>query len=217
MPTVFRLDSSIRREGSVSRAVADTLENALVGDLHGATVIRREVGLAPIAADVWAAGAFAGFVPEEQWTDEQRAARAVAAELTDEIFAADVAIFAVPLYNFGVSQHAKTWFDVVITDPRLGAHTTTPLKGRKALLVIARGGGYGPGTPREGWDHATDWLLRILRDVWGMDVEVIDTELTLADVNPAMAPLREQAAANLEASHGAAGETGKRLAVALAS
>ncbi len=26
------------------------------------------------------------------------------------------------------------------------------------LVLGARGGGYGPGTPRHGWDHAEPWL-----------------------------------------------------------
>ena len=57
-----------------------------------------------------------------------------------------------PFYNFGVSQHVKTWVDLVIA----GAGPTTPiLKGTPTVLVTVRGGGYGPGTPREGWDHST--------------------------------------------------------------
>ncbi len=51
-----------------------------------------------------------------------------------------------------------------------------------------RGGGYGAGTPREGWDHATPYLLRILGDVWGADVTLVEAELTLADVVPGAWP-----------------------------
>ena len=64
---------------------------------------------------------------------------------------------------------------------------------------------------REGWDHATGWLTRIFVDVWRLDLEIIDSELTLADVVPAMAELRELAALNLKNAHVAAGEHGKRL------
>ena len=41
---------------------------------------------------------------------------ALAATLTDELVSADALLFAVPLYNFGVSQHFKTYVDLVITD-----------------------------------------------------------------------------------------------------
>ena len=54
------------------------------------------------------------------------------------------------------------------------------------LLVTTRGGAYGPGTPREGWDHSTDYLRRILVDVWGAELVVIEREFTLAGVNPAL-------------------------------
>jgi len=43
--------------------------------------------------------------------------------LTDELIAADALLFAVPLYNFGVSQHFKTWVDMVVTDWRMAAGT----------------------------------------------------------------------------------------------
>jgi FMN-dependent NADH-azoreductase len=216
MSTIFRLDSSIRTEGSVSRAVADTLETALVEELGDATVTRRDVALNPVAADVWAASAFAGFVPEADWTPEQTAAKAVAAELADELVAADVVIVATALYNFGVSQHLKTWIDTVISDPRFGPGTET-VKGKPAFLVIARGGGYGEGTPRAGWDHATDYVRRILGDVWGLDLDVIETELTLAEVTPQMAELRDLAREQLAESHESARSSARSVTLKLRS
>lgn len=216
MSTIFRLDSSIRIDGSVSRAVADTLEASLVEELGAdTTVTRRDVGLAPLASDVWATAAFAGFVPEADWTPEQIAAKAVAAELADEVVAADVVIIAAPLYNFGVSQHLKTWIDTLIADPRFGPGSET-VKGKPAFLVIARGGGYGEGTPRAGWDHATDYIRRILADVWGFDLDVIETELTLAEVSPQMAELRDVAREQLAASHETARTGGRTVSLKLA-
>jgi len=82
----------------------------------------------------------------------------------------------------------------VLTDPRLGPPAQQALASKPLILAIARGGSYGPGTPREGWDHATPWLRRIFADVWGMDVKLVEAELTLADVTPGMEPLRDLAA-----------------------
>jgi FMN-dependent NADH-azoreductase len=193
--SLFRLDSSIRVDGSVSREVADTLEAAYVEQHPNATVTRRDLVADPLP-NVWPVAAFAGFTPEEQRTDEQRAALAVSAGLADEVLRADVVVVATPLYNFGVPAHLKGWIDLLITDPRF-APGTSPLAGRPVTLVIARGGGYGAGTPREGWDHATPYLRRILADVWGADLTVVEAELTLAPVTPAMAELVPLA----EASH----------------
>ena len=125
--SLFRLDASIRVEGSHSRTIADIVEQEWHDAHPGESVIRRHVGVEPIPATAWATAAFAGFTPGESRTDEQRAALALAATLTDELIAADALLFAVPLYNFGVSQHFKTWVDMVITDPRMAAGTQPAL------------------------------------------------------------------------------------------
>ncbi|MFC5139572.1 FMN-dependent NADH-azoreductase [Actinomycetospora rhizophila] len=209
--TLFRLDSSIRTEGSVSREVADTLERAYLDQHPDGTVVRRDLRAAPVPADAWPTAALAGFTPEDQRSDEQRAAVDLAARLADEVEEADALVVATPLYNFGVSQQLKMWIDLLITDPRF-APGTSPLAGKPVTLVIARGGGYGEGTPREGWDHATAWIVRILADVWGGDVTLVEAELTLADVVPAMAELRPLADQVRARAHELAGDAGRHMA-----
>ncbi len=194
MTSIFRLDASIRQDGSVTRSVADTAEATLLAEIPDARVVRRDVGTDPVPADVWAASTFT--VDREGGSGPVGTARALA----DEVLEADLLVIASPLYNFGVSQHFKTWVDVLISDPRLSPGSTA-LQGRPALLVTARGGGYGEGTPRAGWDHATDWKRRILGDVWGLDLAVVETELTLAESTPQMAELRDLARQQLERSH----------------
>ena len=184
--SLYRLDASIRVEGSHSRAIADIVEQEWRNGRPGEPIIRRHVGVDPIPATAWATAVFAGRTPEKSRTDEQQAALALAATLTDELVAADALLFAVPLYNFGVSQHFKTWVDMVITDPRMAAGAQPILAGKPAVLVTVRGGNYRPGTPREGWDHATGWMRRILADVWHLDLKVVQAEFTLVGVNPAL-------------------------------
>jgi FMN-dependent NADH-azoreductase len=212
--TLFRLDSSIRRDGSVSREVADSLERAWIEHHPNDTVVRRDLGTNPLPADVWAHAATAQQLPEEQQTPEQRAALALATELADELISADAAVIAVPLYNFGVSQHVKTWIDLLLTDSRFAPSSgNAPIAGRPVTLVLVRGGGYGPGTPREGWDHATPYLRRIFGDVFHADVSVVECELTLADVTPAMAEFRETAATLRVQAHEHAAATGRAHAL----
>lgn len=203
---LFRLDASIRIDGSVSRQVADTAERSWLAEHPGGTVIRRDVGREPLPADAWAAA-----VARDGTDERTRAGRDLAATLADELIESDAYLLAVPLYNFGAPQHVKTWVDLVIADPRLGPGGTRPLAGRPAVLVVARGGGYGPGTPREGWDHATPWLRRILSDVWGLDLRLSEAELTLAEVNPAMADLRPLAQRSLLDAHRAAEDHAREL------
>ncbi|MCW5718238.1 MAG: NAD(P)H-dependent oxidoreductase [Bauldia sp.] len=212
MTTVFRLDASIREAGSVTRAIADTLQDALVSSLDDVSILRRDLGLKPLPSTAWAGAAFGPYTPPDLQTPEQRNDVVLANTLANELVSADAYVFAIPLYNFGVSQHFKSWVDIVLTDPRLSSGSPSAIRGRPAQLIVARGGGYGVGTPRHGWDHATAWYRRVLEDIWMLDVELIEAELTLADVTPAMAGLRGLAAENLASAHVAAREHGQRLA-----
>ena len=209
--TLFRLDASIREEGSVSRAVADSLERGWLQEHPGAAVVRRDLRRDPVPSDVWPQAAGAVMTPEDARTAAQRAAVATATRYADEVLAASAVVIATPLYNFGVAQQLKSWVDVLLTDPRF-APGAAPLSGPPVALVIARGGGYGPGTPREGWDHATPYLCRIFGDALGGEVTVVAAELTLADVNPAMAELRPLATQSREQAHADADRAGRDFA-----
>jgi FMN-dependent NADH-azoreductase len=191
---LFRLDASIRVEGSHTRAIADIVEQEWRNTHPDEKIIRRHVGTDPIPSNAWATAVGASYTPAEERTEEQAQAVALAAQLTDELIDADALVFAVPLYNFGVSQHFKAWVDMIITDPRMGAGAAPLLAGKPAVLVVARGGSYAAGTPREGWDHATGWIRRILADVWGLDLRVVEAEFTLVGVNPALDQFKEMAA-----------------------
>jgi FMN-dependent NADH-azoreductase len=191
--SLYRLDASIRVDGSHSRAIADIVEQEWRNARPDDPIIRRHVGVDPIPATAWATAVFADYTPEESRSDEQKAALALASTLTDELVAADALLVAAPQYNFGVSQHFKAWVDMVVTDPRMAAGAQPILADKPAVLVTVRGGNYRPGTPREGWDHATGWMRRILADVWRLDLSVVETEFTLVGVNPALDQFKELA------------------------
>lgn len=212
MTTVFRLDASIRDAGSFTRGLADNLQEALVAGLQDVSVVRREVGLTPLPSTAWAGAVFGPHTPAELRTPEQRQGIAIAAELADELVAADAFVFALPFYNFGVSQHFKAYVDIVLAEPRFAPGSTPAIAGRPAQLIVARGGGYGPGTPRHGWDHGTSWYRRVLEDLWHLEVEIIECELTLADTTPAMESLRGLAAENLSRARQLAQRHGRDLA-----
>jgi FMN-dependent NADH-azoreductase len=215
--SLFRLDASIRTHGSHSRQIADIVQQEWRNAHPADAVINREIGIDPLPSNGWATAVFARFTPEEDRSPEQREAIALAATLTDELAAADALLFAVPLYNFGVSQHFKTWVDLVVTDPRMGAGSDPIIAGRPAVLATVHGGAYGPGTPREGWDHATGWMRRILEDVWKLDLRVVESELTLAGVNPALDEFKELAAQMRTEAEELARTNGRSLSAKLAA
>jgi FMN-dependent NADH-azoreductase len=206
--TLFRLDSSIQGDRSVSRAVADAVERSWRDHHPEPKVVRRDLAATPVPADAWPLAVSAMFVAEPERSPQQRAAVTLASSLADELLAADAALIAAPLYNFGVSQHLKAWIDLVLTDPRF-APGSAALAGRPVTVVVSRGGGYGPGTPREGWDHDTPYVQQIVGDVLGADVTVVVAELTLAELKPEMAHLRELAAASRAQAMEEAAATGR--------
>lgn len=200
MDHLLHIDSSIQGERSISRALSARAA-ARWRDVHPeGTVAYRDLAADPIP-HLGPAGAQARFVPAEQHNEDQAACWAISTELVEEILAADTMLLGLPLYNFGPPSTVKAWLDHLIApglamDPVSGDGL---LGGRELIVLAARGGGYREGTPREGWDHAQPWLPHGL-SLTGLEPRFITAELTLADVNPAMADLRELAAASLVAA-----------------
>ncbi|MCF2531994.1 NAD(P)H-dependent oxidoreductase [Yinghuangia soli] len=206
---LFRLDASLFPATSASAEIADTAEREWSAAHPDGTVTRRHLGTAPLPADAWTHATMAAFAPEGERTQSHREALALAAELAAELEGADAAILAVPLYNYGVSQHFKTWVDLVIA----GAGPATPLlKNTPTVLVTTVGGGYGPGTPRDGWDHSTPYLERVVRDVWQADLTLVKRELTLAATTPGMEALQDLAAGEHSRALELARDAGRALA-----
>ena len=207
--TLFRLDASLFPETSAGAEIADIVEAKWTAAHPGEQVVRRSLTVDPLPADAWAAAVVGSRTPEDERTPGQLEALALTQRLAAELQEADAVVLAVPLYNYGVSQHFKIWADLVIA----GAGPANPiLEGTPTVLVTVRGGGYGAGTPREGWDHSTPYLERVLRDMWGADLTVVERELTLAAIVPAMEPLRELAAQLHGQALAHAHEVGKSIA-----
>jgi FMN-dependent NADH-azoreductase len=210
--TLFRLDASIRTEGSHSRQLGDIVQDEWEAAHPNEAVVNREIGIDPLPSDAWGSAVSSAMASEEERTVAQREAVALAATLVDELTIADAMIFAVPLYNFGVSQHFKNWVDLVVTDPRMPAGGTPATAGKPAVLATVHGGYYAPGTPREGWDHATPWMRRILEDVWHLDLLVVEADFTLVGVNPALDEFKALATELGAAAAEKAAEHGRKLA-----
>ena len=211
---LFRLDASINPDGSASRVIGDIVEGEWRGAHPGGTVRRRDLGSEPLPGYAWPAAVKAARIPEDTRTERERESLALALELAAELRSGDAVLAAVPLYNFGIAQHVKVWIDLVIA----GAQTANEplLGGKPAVLALVRGGAYGPGTPREGWDHSTGYLRRIFADVWRADLTVVEREFTLVGVNPALDDFQDLAAQMRDEAHSAARDAGRALAAASA-
>ncbi|AZG48668.1 FMN-dependent NADH-azoreductase [Gordonia insulae] len=197
MSHLLHIDSSIQGDESVSRRLT---ARAVVKwrEAHpGGTVSYRDLAVATIP-HLDAVTGPARALPPEQHTAEQAASWALSVELVEEVRRADTVVLGLPLYNFGAPSTVKSWVDhLIVPGVSVNMETQEGLLADTEFIVLAsRGGGYGPGTPREGWDHAEAWLPHGLAMV-GLVPRFITAELTLADRNPAMAELKPLAAESL--------------------
>ena len=109
--------------------------------------------------------------------------------------------------NFGPPSTFKAWFDRIVVpgltvDPGSGG-----LLGRRPLtFTAARGGGYGPGTPREGWDHREPWLRHAFSQLGFDDIRFIHAELTLSRDSPRLRGLEDLEDKSIADAHAAIDE-----------
>jgi hypothetical protein len=81
--TLFRLDASIRAEGSASREIADIVVDEWLATHPGDLVERRHIGVDVLPAQAWASAVSATYLPEAERSPEQRSAVSLAATLVD--------------------------------------------------------------------------------------------------------------------------------------
>ena len=213
--SLLRIDSSVLGPYSSSRALADTVVANWTAEHPGEAVVTRDLASDPVLPTSWIAAVSAGQVPEDQRTPEQVAGLALAAELFDELRAAETIVVATGLYNWGVNQLLKSYIDQVIVGAGLQAGAF--LEGKDVALVVARGGYYGEDGPKAGWDHGVDYLVRIFSEVWGANVRIVERDFTLVGVNPALDGFKEQGAALKKAAEAKAEEIGQALATSYAA
>lgn len=200
MSHLLHIDSSINGERSVSRRLTGQAAERWRAAHPRGTVTYRDLGSDPIP-HIHAQSWLAGTTPAEQRTAEQAASWAVTERIIDEIKAADTILLGMPLYNYSAPSSVKAWVDHLIA-PGHSFDTLTQeglLGGREFIVITTRGGGYGEGTPRHGWDHSLAWLTHGVA-LAGLEPRFITAELTLAPVNPGMKHLIPLAEKSLTAA-----------------
>jgi FMN-dependent NADH-azoreductase len=203
--SLYRLDASINPATSKSRELADLVEAEWTAQHPDSLITRRDIGTDPLPATTWRDAVQGGFTPEEQRSDAQRSAIALATTLADELIDNDAILLAIPLYNWGVAAHVKSWYDVTYTDARIKGGA---LAGKPVVLASVLGGDYREESGKADWDHSTPWLRHVIENVWKADLLVVQRQLTLVGINPALDALKDDAvdvhaaAAQLASEHG---------------
>ncbi|MDT7562430.1 MAG: FMN-dependent NADH-azoreductase [Pseudonocardiales bacterium] len=200
MVHLLHIDSSIQGDRSISRKLSARAADAWRAAHPGGTATYRDLGSDP-QPHLTEETLLARRLPPKQHTPVQAASWALTVQLVNEVKEADTVLLGLPLYNYAAPSSVKSWVDHLLA-PGLSvdAETHTGLLGGREFIVLAsRGGGYNEGTPRAGWDHAESWLPHGVAGM-GLEPRFITAQLTLAEVNPAMAELIPLAKESLAAA-----------------
>ena len=125
MAKVLHLDASPRGERSHSRRLSKSFVNAWLASHPGDPVTYRDLGHnpVPLVNEPMIAAAFTP--PPKPDRRKPFSALKISNELIDELFAHDIYIFGIPMYNFGVPAGFKAYIDQIVmvgpafTDARL--------------------------------------------------------------------------------------------------
>ena len=163
MPTLLRIDVSPRGDYSVSKKLADAAVAAWQEKNPGGKVVTRDLskgGPLPFVDLPWIMGAY---TPAEQHSPETAAAIKVSNELVDELLAADEVFIDTPMYNFNIPAALKGYIDHIVRFGRTFNEKYEGLAtGKKAFVLVASAGAYGPGTHAEGMNFLSPYLTFIL-------------------------------------------------------
>lgn len=216
---VLHLDSSARVNRSHTRRLSTLFIDELREAYPHLEVVRRDLALLPPphVTEAWIAEAFS---PQRRYTSETAASLRVSDELVGELFACDLYVFGVPMYNFGVPSVFKSYIDQVVRvgrtfsfDPNNREHPYQGLiEGKRMVLITARGdAGYGPGGPNRAHNYLDPYVADVFAFLGVPCVETIAVEYdefggtsfsdSLREAEEKVRDLARRVAADVSAEH----------------
>ncbi|MEM1365328.1 MAG: NAD(P)H-dependent oxidoreductase [Pseudomonadota bacterium] len=180
---ILRVDSSMRREGSITRDLASKVIDKLSQDTNTSVVVRDLLDGVEHVDEAWLA---ANWTPADERTPEQSSKLTDSDTMINEIKAADVLVIGAPVYNFAVPGALKSWVDMVCRAGETFRYTENGpvglLEGKRAVIVMASGG----TKVGSEIDFASGYLRHIMGFIGITDVEFVAADRLMADQAEAM-------------------------------
>lgn len=175
MNTLLQINSSFSAGAGQSSRLAGLFVDRWRAAHPGAAILVRDLARNPVPH--LDADRFAAFLAKDEARDAaQKAVVAYSDMLIAELRRADVIVFGLPMYNFGVPSVLKAYFDHVARAGVTFRYTERGalglLGGKRAYVFAARGGLYA-GTPR---DTQTAYVRQFLGFLGIEDVEFVYAE-----------------------------------------
>jgi FMN-dependent NADH-azoreductase len=176
MSTVLVVTSSVLAEHSVSGDLVKDVVDGLRRHDPSTRLVVRDLGANPVphlTTDAVTA------IRDEPSNEAQARARALSDEHIAEVQAADILVMGVPMYNFGIPSTLKAWFDHVLRSGTTFRYTEAGVeglvKGKRAILVLAKGGYYSDG-PMQAMDSQEPHVRGMLNFIGVTDIHYIRAE-----------------------------------------
>ena len=191
---IYQIDSSARKKGSTSRALAKKLLDKI--KKPGDEVIYRDLDDEMLFVSGLTESGMK--IDEKDQTEEHKKMFELSNKLVAELKESDVVIISAPIYNYGPPATLKAWSDLVA---RVGetfrfkpnGRREGLLKNKRAYLVVTSGG--TKLNSKE--DFLTPWLKFILNffgidkvDVVSADQMALDYEKSIKDAEKQIHNLR---------------------------
>ncbi|MEO1022887.1 MAG: NAD(P)H-dependent oxidoreductase [Bacteroidota bacterium] len=177
---ILHINSSIRKEGSVSRSLCE-LTLGMISDIHPAEIEYidlSELPLPPLDQEFVTALK----TTPETLNQEQLIRISWSSRFISHMKKADLLLFGVPMYNFGVPSQLKTFFDYTVISGKTFVSDQNGDRGlldsKKALVISSYGGLYS-STDSESMNHVAPYLDTILRFIGIQHITFVEVQPTL--------------------------------------
>jgi FMN-dependent NADH-azoreductase len=149
---LLHVDSSILGANSASRPVAAAVADRFRRCDANLEVTYRDLSAEPLPhltlAQLPGDHPLSALAPASEAGQHDKAASQAALE---EFLAADIIVIGAPMYNFTIPSQLKAWIDRILIPGKTFQYShggVTGLAGdKRVVVVISRGGFYGPDTP----------------------------------------------------------------------
>lgn len=162
---ILHIDASARTEGSYSRQLSHRFVETLSGRVPALLVDRLDLATdTPRHFGALETGAIS--IPENHHTPEMREALADSDALIARVLDVDALVIGTPIYNFGMPSTLKAFFDHICRNGKTFIADETGMRGllgkKRAVVLVAAGGAYGPGEMFDGLDSLIPHVRAIL-------------------------------------------------------
>lgn len=165
MKNILKIQASLFGTDGQSSRLADRFIEDFRNKHGESRLVTRDLTKSPMPALTLARFQALGTQPEDR-SAEQQAVVDFSDDLIAELKAADVIVFAVPMYNFNIPVALHSYFDHVARSGVTFRYTENGpeglIKGKQVAVFIARGGVYGE-------DHSQTAFLRQFLSFIGLD------------------------------------------------